>query len=144
LVINFFVPLEQAATHYFRQVLSDPTLNVSMTHKLDLESGGLKIEMLLKRADFNFLSTLVTFPEQQIMTLMQEHNITLQQMLGMGLSSACENMFMGLVKKFYEHYIETKLPKPKENATVDSEIQTHNTGGEENLQEAGNNSVSSN
>ncbi len=124
LVINFFQPIEKASSQFFSQVFNDPELTLTIEHKLDLESGGLTMNLLLSKGDFHILNSKVSLIEQQIINTMTQNNINFQSVVTMFVGSICEKMYQGLVPIFYKHFIETRtnLPKPEENVTMDSKV----------------------
>lgn len=143
LIINFFVPLEEAMTQYFQHMYGDPAINVKITHKMILDDGGgFKLNLVLSIGEYQILGTDASYSEQQIADLKNQTKLDLQKALAFTLAQVSEQMYVGLNKVFYKNYKDIKT-KPTENVTVDSKIQAHNTGREEIHEKTGDSTVSS-
>jgi len=134
LLINFFQPIEQAATMFFQARLGEPHARVVCKHKIDIANGGLTITVLLMLgADFKMLESAITYNDKQIEGILSTNpKMGLQDIIGISMFQStekqlgvCEAMFNGLVVKYHQAFKEFKNIqfKPIEDATVDGQVQ---------------------
>lgn len=107
LVIGFFVPIEQAATQFFQDALQSKEIVIKITHKLNLQNGGLELKIQLTRTkgNRNLITVDVPLAEQQIVATMQQQGANFTNIIGGFLAEISQKMLFALMPISFKEWM---------------------------------------